>query len=88
MSEKYQHAILIQNLTFFETCVSSRSTCCYYPVLTVLLDEANQKLFEAERNYLDWMISYELPSFSSLSNKIDGVEKRASRDELSLYVRR
>jgi hypothetical protein len=87
-NEKYQDAILIQNLSFFEATVNSRSTYSSYPALAVLLEEANQKLFEVEKHYLDWMISYEMPAFSALSIKIDGVEKRANKEELSIYVRR
>lgn len=88
MNEKYQDAILIQNLAFFELCINSRATYSSYQVLTTLLDESNSKRFEAEKHYLDWMIAYEMPLFASLSAKIDGVEKRANRDEMSLYVRR
>lgn len=87
-SEKYENAILIQNLTFFEVCLSARSGSNYYPVLAALLEETGKKLFESELRYLDWMIAYEMPAFSNLFKKIEGVEKRANRDELSLYIRR
>lgn len=88
MNEKYRDAILIQNLAFLEVTINSRSASSSFPALASLLEESSQKLFEAEKNYLDWMIEYEMPSFWSLSKKIDGVEKRANREELSIYVRR
>jgi hypothetical protein len=88
--EKYKHAILIQNLAFFELCVNSRSAshCMSSPVLSMLLQECAERLQSAREGYLDWMISYEMPTFANLSSKIESVEKRANRDELSLYVRR
>ena len=88
VNEKYHHAILIQNLSYFEAVITSRAQYSCYTVLAVLLEEATQKRFEAESSYIDWMIAYELPAFASLAAKIEGVEKRANKDELSLYVRR
>lgn len=87
-NEKYHDVILIQNLSFFDLTINSRSSYSFFPTLTVLLEESNLKRRDAEKSYLDWMISYEMPVFSSLSLRISGVEKRANRDELSLYVRR
>jgi hypothetical protein len=87
-SEKYQDAILIQNLVFFEKAIQSRASSNLFEILSSLLSESHRKLIEAEVRYLDWMIGYEFPAFASLSTRIFGIEKRANREELSLYVRR
>ena len=87
-SEKYQDAILIQNLIFFERAIQSRAPSNLSEILSSLLAESRLKLVDAETRYLDWMIGYEFPAFASLSVRISGIEKRANREELSLYVRR
>lgn len=88
-SEKYHDAILIQNLAFIEVALETRRD---YPFvvagLTRLLEDCQRQRSQAETQYVLWMVRYEMPDFFALAERVASVEKRANKDELSLYIRR
>ncbi len=87
-SEKYHDAIIIQNLAYFEVVVSSRSEYSFLSNISKLLMDCRIRRLEAESHYVQWMVRYEMPDFWGLAERVASVEKRANRDELSLYIRR
>lgn len=84
-NEKYRNVVLIQNLEFLVECLSVRSDV---KILRRLSIQANELKSEAERRYIEWMVSYEFPSYTQLADRIKELGKRATTDEIGLYVRR
>jgi hypothetical protein len=87
-SDKYHDAILIQNLAFFELTLETRKDYSFASGMARLLDDCQRQRAQAETQYIMWMVRYQMPDFYSLAERVASVEKRANRDELSLYIRR
>ncbi len=81
---KYSNVVLIHNLTFFIDALSIRNISG----LTRIITQASQIRTESQRKYIDWMISYEFPTFFTLVEKIRVLGGRAGANEMGLYVKR
>lgn len=83
-SDKYIDKLRVVNFGYFIHSVKPRRVA----VLDPFLSEASSQYDDALSKYQTWMVTYEFPSLASLAVRLDGIGKRVSDDELSLYIRR
>jgi hypothetical protein len=84
-NEKYRNVVLIQNLEFLVESLSIRDEVS---VLKRLSSQASELKAEAERRYIEWMVAYEFPSYTQLADRVKELGKRATPEEMGLYIRR
>lgn len=84
-NEKYKNVVLIQNLAFLIESLSIREDVV---VLKRLSSQAIEQKSEAERQYVEWMIAYEFPLYTQLADRVKELGKRATSEEMGLYIRR
>lgn len=84
-NEKYRNVVLIQNLEFLIESLSVRDDVT---VLKRLSMQAIELKSEAERRYIEWMIAYEFSSYTQLADRVKELGKRATPEEMGLYIRR
>jgi hypothetical protein len=83
-NEKYKNVIIIQNLEFLSESLSIRNVFA----LQRLAAQVAESKAEAERSYIEWMVAYEFPAYSGLADRVKELGKRATNEEMGLYVRR
>lgn len=83
-NEKYADAVLIQNLTYLEESIRTRRIKCLQRFAQVIMQQRK----DAEVRYVNWMVAYEFPVLHGISEKMKGVGRRATDEEMSLYIRR
>ena len=81
-NEKYYDVILIHNLGYFVDTMGLRGIRAINKYVGVALE----KRAEAEGRYVNWMISYECPGMSSLSDRISSVSGRVNKEELGISI--
>lgn len=84
-NEKYGDVILIHNLEYLVESLSVRPEVT---ALHSLCIQAQQGKEAAEKRYIKWMIAYEFPKYASLAERINDLGRRATADQLGLYIRR
>mmetsp|Transcript_472 Transcript_472/g.832 ORF Transcript_472/g.832 Transcript_472/m.832 type:complete len:1029 (-) Transcript_472:383-3469(-) len=84
-NEKYCDVILIHNLEYLVESLSVRPEVTALNSVSV---QAQQDKEAAEKRYVKWMISYELPKYANLAERIIDLGRRATSDQLGLYIRR
>ena len=84
-NEKYCDVILIHNLEYLVQALSVRPEVT---ALDQLSSQAQQDKEAAEGRYIKWMIAYEFPKYASLAERINDLGRRATSDQLGLYIRR
>ncbi len=83
-NEKYTDKVKIVNLVFFQMTIPAMNV----PILQSFVTYVNQQIQESMVKYVQWMVEYEFPSLSALAIRLDGVGKKVSDEDLSLYIRR
>jgi hypothetical protein len=84
-NDKYCDVILIHNLEYLVESLTIRSEVT---ALSQLCVEAQQEKEAAEQRYIKWMIAYEFPKYAGLAERITDLGRRATADQLGLYIRR
>jgi hypothetical protein len=84
-NEKYCDVILIHNLEYIVESLSIRPEVT---ALGTMCIQAQQDKEAAEKRYVKWMITYEFPKYASLAERIVDLGRRATSDQLGLYIRR
>ncbi len=83
-NEKYVDKVKLVNLIFFQLTIPALNV----PILQSFVTYVNQQIQESTSKYVHWMVEYEFPSLSALAIRLDGVGKKVSDEDLSLYIRR
>ena len=84
-NEKYGDVILIHNLEYVVESLSIRPEVT---ALSQLCLRAQQDKEVAEKRYIKWMVAHEFPKYASLAERINDLGRRATADQLGLYIRR
>ncbi len=84
LNEKYVDKVKLTNLVYFHLSLSELNVPC----LQQFIVYSQQQIQDASVKYINWMVDYEFPSLSALAVRIDGIGKKVSDEDLSLYIRR
>mmetsp|Transcript_16821 Transcript_16821/g.25292 ORF Transcript_16821/g.25292 Transcript_16821/m.25292 type:complete len:994 (+) Transcript_16821:71-3052(+) len=84
-NEKYFNIVMIHNLEFLVESLSVRGEV---KALERVAQQAAEQKAEAERRYVEWMVSYEFPVFAGLADRVKELGRRATTEEMGLYIRR
>ena len=99
INPKYQDVVLMRNMAYFEEIIGTiikeyqntgngTGVSATVSLLQSFVIYAGEQRRAAEKSYIRWMLSYELPELASIASRMEGLGERVKMEELALYVRR